>query len=418
MNRPTTNERVHERSSDGLMETLPPAPAVRTLVVFHAGGLTGPLFSLKSTLSWLEATGSVDVLLPQAEDAVRHLSNMSSVTVVDYRPLASPRSPAAAVAACTRLLAETRHFARHLRARRPDLVLVVTTRLPAPLIAARLTRVPAILYLAELLPSPAGNRSALLLGRALVRMAVRLSSGVVCCSNAVERQVPSRYRRPRAMAPPDVDIGSLTAGRREAFQARFKLENASPCVAVVGNITRNRGQDLMLRALPLILAKLPDAVCVFAGAPHTASVDRAYEVELAALTADLGIEHAVRWCGPIDPIGDVYAAADIVVNPARGVESFGRVAFEALAAGCPVVSSRAGAVPEVLRDGRDALLVAPNDPEALAGAVLRLVDEPQLAAELVEEGGRRARLEFGAEQAIAPFAHVVREVLRLNRRGA
>ena len=93
----------------------------------------------------------------------------------------------------------------------------------------------------------------------------------------------------------------------------------------------------------------------------------------------------------------------MVVNPARFAEPFGRVAAEALVAGRPVVASRIGAIPEVVRDGRDGLLVEPDDPEALADAVIRLLDDSALAERLVRSGRERVLERFGYEQDLAAW---------------
>ena len=113
----------------------------------------------------------------------------------------------------------------------------------------------------------------------------------------------------------------------------------------------------------------------------------------------------------------MLAAADVVVNPRRSGEAFGRVACEALVAGRPVVAMREGAVPEVLRDGETALLVAPGDSAALAGAAVRLLDDPTSRERLVAEGRRDVLRRFAPERSLAEFSRVVEEVAgaRLGR---
>jgi glycosyltransferase involved in cell wall biosynthesis len=107
----------------------------------------------------------------------------------------------------------------------------------------------------------------------------------------------------------------------------------------------------------------------------------------------------------------VYAAVDVVVNPARVSEAFGRVAVEALAAGRPVVATRVGAVAEVLRPGEDALIVEPDDPHAIAAAVVRLWRDPELRHRLVASGYERVRERFREDDAARAFVAVVKEVL-------
>jgi glycosyltransferase involved in cell wall biosynthesis len=177
-------------------------------------------------------------------------------------------------------------------------------------------------------------------------------------------------------------------------------------VAVVGSISRQRGQDVLVEALPSLRERVPDVRVLMVGDPHPRPADRAYRGELAERAGRLGVAEQVVWTGAVERIADVYAAADAVVNPTRR-ESFGRVAAEALLAGRPVVSTRVGGVPEVLRDGVDGLLVEPDSPDALAAAVVRVLTDPDLAARLVDAGAERVRREFSRERSLAGFAEAV-----------
>jgi phosphatidylinositol alpha-mannosyltransferase len=86
-----------------------------------------------------------------------------------------------------------------------------------------------------------------------------------------------------------------------------------------------------------------------------------------------------------------HAAADVFAAPATGHESFGVILVEAMAAGVPVVASDIPGYREVVRDDVDGLLVPPGDPEALAGALRRVLGEPALAERLAAAGLERAR---------------------------
>jgi phosphatidylinositol alpha-mannosyltransferase len=93
---------------------------------------------------------------------------------------------------------------------------------------------------------------------------------------------------------------------------------------------------------------------------------------------------------PHDDLPRYHAAADVFCSPAVGQESFGIVLVEAMAAGVPVVATDIPGYREVVRDGEDGLLVRPNDPEALAGAIRRILSAPELASTLAAAGRARA----------------------------
>jgi glycosyltransferase involved in cell wall biosynthesis len=136
-----------------------------------------------------------------------------------------------------------------------------------------------------------------------------------------------------------------------------------------------------------------------------------YERALKQLADELGVSEAVAFVGPTDRVADVYAASDIVVNPVRVEEALGRVALEALAAGRPVIATRRGAIPEVLRDGQDALLIDAEDPAAIAAAVRTLWADRALRERLVRTGRSRVAIEFDVKRSVDKFTTLIDEVL-------
>lgn len=386
---------------------------MRTLTVFHLGGVGGPQRSLPPMLRWLAARGPVEFAVPEPGATAEEFGEIGPVSVLPYSALTFPRGPREAARLARRLARETLMFRAELRRRRPDLVVVVTTVLPAALLGARLARVPAVVYAAELHDQRWRRRSlARLWAGLLTRITTLLADAVVCCSREVARQFAHARRTPVAVAYPPVG-GEYAGGEREATRARHGLECARPCVAVVGSVSRGRGQDTALRALRVLRERLPDARLLMVGAPHPRAVDLEYADELRRLARELGVEDAVVFAdtaatryGP-RAMADVYAAADVVVNPARLAEPFGRVVPEALVAGRPVVATSRGALPEVVRPGIDGLIVPPDDPGALAEAVARLVDDPALARRLVENGRRRVLERFDHEQDLAAWRSVL-----------
>lgn len=379
---------------------------MRAVTAFHLGGVGGPSRSLAGAMAWLAEGGEVTSLFPEDGDAAAEYRALGPVGVAPYSALTYARTPPAAARAARGLARDVRTFRRELRRLRPDLLVVVTTVLPAALAAARLEGVPAVVYAAEVYSQEWKRSPALeLWGAGLARGTARLASGLVCCSRLVARQF-SGARVPLAVAYPP--IGSEHAGGdRAAGRARFGCEEADPCIAVVGNLSRGRGQDLAIRALAEVRREAPAARLLLVGAAHPRPVDLDYAAELRALARELGVEDAVAFAGSVPGIADVYAAADVVVNPARSAESFGRVAAEALVAGRPPVTADVGAVREVIRDGVDGIVVPPEQPGAIAAAVLGLRRDPERARRLVAAGAERVRSEFGPEQDLAAWRSVI-----------
>ncbi len=187
-----------------------------------------------------------------------------------------------------------------------------------------------------------------------------------------------------------------------------EVDPASPAGAVggagegrgctIGTCSRliaRKGHDLVLRALPALLARVPNLRYRIAG-------DGPARAGLEALAVSLGVRGAVEFLGvvPDAQLGAFYRALDIFVMPARDdrahghVEGFGLVYLEAAREGVPSVAARTGGVPEAVLDGETGLLVAPEDVEGLAEALLRLATNPAERLRLGRAACERVRREL------------------------
>lgn len=146
-------------------------------------------------------------------------------------------------------------------------------------------------------------------------------------------------------------------------------------VAVLGRISGWKGQDVLVRALgQAALAGRDEVVALVAGEPWRG--EERHLRELHEIAGRLGIGSRVVHAGFRADVENVYGAADIVVVPSKQPDPFPNAALEAAAAGCCVVASAHGGLPEMLRDGETGVLVAPDDPMALAAAIAALADDP------------------------------------------
>jgi glycosyltransferase involved in cell wall biosynthesis len=390
---------------------------MKATAIFHLASVGGPARSVRPVLESLAGRGELEVLVPGDGPVAHEYAPIARVRRGQYWPLTHVSGPTARVALARRVGREVRGFRAELQRRRPDLVIVVTTVLPSGLVAAQLEGIPAIVYAAEIFNQPWKDSPTRRRGGALLAAATgQLAAGIVSCSPAVAAQFPARAGQAVAVASPPIIPTEYAGGDRDRGRRRLGIAPEDHCIAVVGALSRGRGQDVAIRALDGIRGRLPDARLLVVGAPHPLAVDLAYATELRGLTARLGLTGAVVFAGETDAMADVYAAADVVVNPARFEEPFGRVAAEALAAGVPVVSTRVGAVEATLRDRVDALLIPPDDPAALTEAVVRLREEPSTAAALVAHGRERVTTTFTVERTMREWAPVIESALEANGR--
>jgi glycosyltransferase involved in cell wall biosynthesis len=151
-----------------------------------------------------------------------------------------------------------------------------------------------------------------------------------------------------------------------------------------GYIREYKGLDLLLEAWPAVCAARPQARLVVAGDPVQLSPAR--REELRAWSAKVGAVHRFEYI-PFEDVSQYFSAADAVVMPYRHISQSG-VLFLALSLGVPVVATRVGALPEMLEDGDNALLIPPESPGAISDALIRVLGSPELR-ERLSDGGRR-----------------------------
>ena len=111
----------------------------------------------------------------------------------------------------------------------------------------------------------------------------------------------------------------------------------------------------------------------------------------------------------------MLAANDLFVLPSRS-EAFPNAILEAMAAGLPIVASGVGGIVELIDDNRTGLLVAPDDPEALADRICRLMADPVRAARLGDAARAQARARYSFDRMVAAFESIY--LTELARRGA
>ncbi|WP_176450059.1 glycosyltransferase family 4 protein [Geodermatophilus saharensis] len=289
------------------------------------------------------------------------------------------RDPRRAVVFAGRFLRSVGTLASWLRAQGADVLYVSTVTAPEWLLAGRLAGVRVVCHVHESMPMPR-PAAALLLSPLLAADTVVANSGDTAAW--IRASLGARAARRTRVVHNGVREPVAPAVQRAPGRPRS--------LVVVGRLSTIKGQDTAVRATALVRQAGHDVTLTLVGDCYPGY--EAVEDGLRDLAVREGVDDVTVFTGFQDPAPHV-AAADVVLVPSR-VESFGLVAVEALLLGRPVVATRIGGLPEVLRDGETGLLVPADDPRALADAVLRLLADPRLAEALGAAGRADARARF------------------------
>jgi glycosyltransferase involved in cell wall biosynthesis len=177
----------------------------------------------------------------------------------------------------------------------------------------------------------------------------------------------------------------------------------------VGRLSVEKGVDIFLNAAAHVLAQIPDARFVVAGdGPDRAKLD--------ALIDELGIRGSVRLLGRRDDMPSVYASLDVMVSASRR-EGLSIAILEGMASRLPLVATPVGEIPAVIRNGRTGVIVPVEDPEALAEAIIGLLQDSAQRERFGSAARQRVQDEYSAARMTADYLRVYEEALAAATKG-
>jgi glycosyltransferase involved in cell wall biosynthesis len=181
--------------------------------------------------------------------------------------------------------------------------------------------------------------------------------------------------------------------------------NRTPYVLCVAMLNEKKGIDVLLRAFAHLQDGRPDLRLVLAG-------DGPLRDRLEKLAASLGLTARVEFRGrqTRSQVGELLRGCEVFVLPSRS-EPFGIVLIEAMACKKPVVATSVGGIPEIVENGGNGLLVRPDDPQALAGALIKILSDTNFRARIASNGLLTARKRFRAEKTGAAYEAVYAALL-------
>jgi len=245
------------------------------------------------------------------------------------------------------------------------------------------------------------------------RRVLNLCNAIICTSAAVKRDIddidPNGQVR-RIYNGVDFTCYQYNGSRDDA-RLELNLPLNQNILTSVAILDPRKGHESAIRALPTIRETAGETILVIAGT-EIDSKKRTETERLKEIAMELNVDGKVMFIGHCSTMAALYAASDVVLALSADGEAFGRVPVEASIAGRPVIATAVGATPELVEHGRTGILIQPNDIDALAKAVLGVLEDRSKSSALTEQAEKMARQRFDSRACASAVADLYDELLQ------
>jgi glycosyltransferase involved in cell wall biosynthesis len=214
-----------------------------------------------------------------------------------------------------------------------------------------------------------------------------------------------------------IDVDRIAPNRVDTIYNGLELADWSPAttpgetpndclITSVGNIRQVKGQDIFIRAAAQVVQRFPEVRFSIAGSV----LEPAYFRRLEELIREFGLADRFHFAGGVRDLRSHFAAAQMFVLPSRS-EGFSNAIVEAMAMTLPVVATDVGGNAEAVSDGVSGIIVPGEDPDALAAAMLRLLEDPAGARKMGEAGRQIVAGKFTTASMMTRITRIYAELL-------
>ena len=221
----------------------------------------------------------------------------------------------------------------------------------------------------------------------------------------MDRRPGARYgRKPMRLIYNGIPAGPLPeTDDRETARRTLGLPLDALVIGSVGRLSEQKGYSYLLRALPIVLTRWPEARVVLIG-------DGELRGRLEAEAADLGIAHALTFVGARHDAGALYPAMDLFVLPSLW-EGLPTVVLESMAVGIAVAATDIPGTQDLVQEGATGWLAPPADPAGLAHAILRALDDPTQRADVARRAAEQVVSLYTMDAIARQYANLYRQLL-------
>ncbi len=212
---------------------------------------------------------------------------------------------------------------------------------------------------------------------------------------------------------PATRIQVIYDGIEQALAETYQKTNPKIKVGVVGRISREKGQDVFIKAAKEVLNKYKDIEFLVIG--DDAQVGKLTLINLKSLVQGYRLDEVVSFSGWKTDVKEIYRELDIIVCPSLLREALGNVVIEAMAFAKPIVASNIGAYPEMIQDGINGLLFEPGNSNDLAQKIELLLSDLGLRKRLSEKAHETAKEKFDIKINVSKVEALINEVINEAR---
>lgn len=249
------------------------------------------------------------------------------------------------------------------------------------------------------------------------RLTFKYVSSVLAISEVIRKNViettPIKPENVTVLHEPvDIEKFNPSITNRDKIRKECNFTENDFVIGFVGRYSPGKGHEDFLNALSILKTKYPYVKALIVG--EASRGEELYEKKIRTLTNDLHLNDTVRFIGFRNDIPDVMHAFDLFAFPSHA-EAFGAVLVEAMAMERPVVSTNCDGVLDIVIDGVTGIFVNPHQPEELAGAIEKLIQNPDLRKKMGIEGRKRVLTTFDDKTHISKLEHIYHSYLKSNK---
>jgi glycosyltransferase involved in cell wall biosynthesis len=187
---------------------------------------------------------------------------------------------------------------------------------------------------------------------------------------------------------------------RDAVRRELGIDNHNIVIGTAGKLNQGKGVFDLLSAVHRLMATYPNVRLMFVG-------DGSEKTKLEKETQRLSMNDKVIFPGVRDDMERIYAAMDVFILPSTCREAFGMVLIEAMAMGKPVIATPVGGIPEIVNDEVNGILVPPHNPDAIAQAIARYIEDGTFSKKIAREGRKLIEQKFSDKAMGDSFENVL-----------